>query len=120
MRPALALVPLLVALAAPAPAAEPAAVTFTVVNVEYQGTKLWLPGTLVVPAGAKVTIKLVNDVPSEPNQHGFAIPAYDVAEVVTRGEPKTVTFTATRKGVFPITCHLHPAHVGGQLVVLDE
>jgi plastocyanin len=41
-----------------------------------------------------------------------------VAEVVNRGETKTVTFTADRTGVFPTVCQLHPAHVGGQLVVL--
>lgn len=120
MRHFLATVPLLVALATPVVAAEPAALSFTVVNLEYEGTKIWTPGTLVVPKGAKVTIKLINNVPSEPNQHGFAIPAYNVAEVVTRGEPKTATFTADRAGVFPITCHLHPAHVGGELVVLDK
>lgn len=92
--------------------------SFTVVNVEYEGAKLWVPGTLVVPKGRKVKIKLINDVPSDPNQHGFAIPAYNVAEVVNRGEPKQVEFTADKPGVFPIICQLHPAHVGGQLVVL--
>jgi nitrosocyanin len=110
----------LVALAAPAAAAPPAAMSFTVVNVEYEGTKIWLPGTLVVPKGTHVTIKLVNNVPSDPNQHGFAIPAYNIAEVVTRGTPKTVEFTADKPGIFPITCHLHPAHVGGELVVLGQ
>ena len=30
----------------------------------------------------------------------------------------TVEFTAAKAGVFPIICQLHPAHVGGQLVVL--
>jgi nitrosocyanin len=121
MRRLVAAIPLLVALVAPAVAAdEPAALSFTVVNLEYEGTKIWTPGTLVVPKGAKVTIKLVNNVPSEPNQHGFAIPAYNIAEVVNRGEPKTVTFTADKPGVFPISCHLHPAHVGGELVVLDH
>ena len=59
-------------------------------------------------------------MPSEPNQHGFAIPAYKVAEVVNRGEPKQVEFTADQDGVFPIICQLHPAHVGGQLVVLPD
>ena len=66
----------------------------------------------------KVTVKLVNNVPSEPAQHGFAIPAYNVQEVVNRGEPKTVEFTADKAGVFPISCQLHPAHVAGQLVVV--
>ena len=92
--------------------------SFTVANVDYEGTKLWLPSTLVVKKGSKVKIKLINNVPSDPNQHGFAIPAYNVAEIVTRGEPKQVEFTADKEGVFPIICQLHPAHVGGQLVVL--
>jgi heme/copper-type cytochrome/quinol oxidase subunit 2 len=98
---------------------EPAPVSATIVNVEYEGTKIWLPGTIIVPKGAKVTLKLVNNVPSEPAQHGFAIPAYDIALAVDRGTLGTVEFTAARAGVFPITCHLHPAHVGGQLVVLE-
>lgn len=94
-------------------------VSVTLVNVDYEGTKMWLPGTVVVKKGSRVRIKLINNVPSEPN-HGFAIPAYGVAEVVNRGEPKQVEFTAGRDGVFPMICQLHPAHVGGQLVVLDD
>ena len=110
----------LLALGGPATAGPPVSMNFTVVNLEYEGTKIWLPGTLVVPKGAHVTIKLINNVPSEPSEHGFAIPGYNIAEVVKRGEPKTVEFTADKAGSFPITCHLHPAHVGGQLVVLGQ
>ena len=73
---------------------------------------------IAVPKGTKVTVKLVNNVPSEPARHGFAIPAYNIQEVVNRGEPKTVEFTADKAGVFPFNCQLHPAHVGGQLIVL--
>lgn len=98
--------------------ADAPAVSLTVVNMEYEGTKIWLPGTLVVKKGSKVTLKLINNVPSDPNQHGFSIPAYNIAEVVTRGEPKTVEFVADKEGVFPVNCQLHPAHVGGELVVL--
>ena len=105
-------------IAAPTVRAEEAAVNLTIVNIEYEGTKVWLPSTIAAKKGAKVTLKLVNNVPSDPSQHGFAIPDYKVAEIVNRGEPKTVTFTADRAGVFPIICQLHPAHVGGQLVVL--
>jgi len=94
-------------------------VSVTLVNVDYEGTKMWLPGTVVVKKGSRVRIKLINNVPSEPN-HGFAIPAYGVAEVVNRGEPKQVEFTASQDGVFPMICQLHPAHVGGQLVVLAD
>jgi heme/copper-type cytochrome/quinol oxidase subunit 2 len=98
--------------------AEDATMSFTVVNIEYEGTKVWTPATLVVKKGTLVKLKLINKVPSEPNQHGFAIPAYKIAEVVTRGEDKSIEFKADKDGVFPIICQLHPAHVGGELVVL--
>jgi nitrosocyanin len=103
---------------AEAPAAAPADVSQTLVAVEIDGSKFWLPGTLVAKKGQTVRLTLINKVPSDPNQHGFAIPAVGVAEVVDRGETKTVTFTADKEGVFPMICQLHPAHVGGQLVVL--
>lgn len=94
---------------------EPATATFTEVNVEYEGSKLWLPGTITVKKGTKVTIKLINNAPS--GQHGFSIPAFNVAEIVDKGDTKTVEFTADKAGIFPIICQLHPAHVGGQVVV---
>ncbi len=108
-----------VALFAGATAAEGPALSMTIVNVEYEGSKLWLPGTITVKKGTKVTLKLINNVPSEPSQHGFAIPDYGIAEIVNRGEPKTVAFVSDKAGIFPIICQLHPAHVGGQLVVLE-
>jgi nitrosocyanin len=90
----------------------------TIVNIEFEGTKVWVPSTLIVHKGDKVKLKLINNVKTDPNQHGFKIAALGVEAVVTRGEPKTVEFTADKDGVFPITCQLHPAHVGGQLLVL--
>ena len=107
-----------IALVARHAAAEDATMSFTVVNIEYEGSKVWTPGTLVVKKGTLVKVKLINNVASDPNQHGFAIPAYNIAEVVTRGEPKAIEFKADKEGIFPITCQLHPAHVGGELVVL--
>lgn len=92
---------------------------FTVVNIEYEGTKVWVPATLVVHKGDKVKIKLINNVKADPNQHGYAIPAFNVQSVVTRGEPANVEFTADKAGIFPISCQLHPAHIGGELVVLE-
>jgi len=94
-------------------------VSLTIVNIEYEGSKIWIPTTIVAHKGDKVTLKLVNNVPSDPSQHGFAIPDYKIAEIVDRGQPKTVEFTVDRAGTFPIICQLHPAHVGGQLVVLE-
>jgi plastocyanin len=91
--------------------------SFTVVAEKIGTTKFWLPSILVVNQGDKVKLKLVNDIEGEPNQHGFSIPAYNVTELVTRGTPVTVDFTADKPGVFPFICQVHPAHIGGQLVV---
>jgi plastocyanin len=99
------------------PAAEQ---SFTVVNVEYEGSKMFVPATLVVHQGDHVKIKVVNNIKADPNQHGFAIPDYKIEKVVTRGEPQEVEFDASQAGIFPIKCQLHPAHVGGQLVVLPK
>lgn len=92
---------------------------FTVVNVEYEGTKVFVPATLVVHKGDTVKIKVINNIKSEPPQHGFAIADFKIEEVVNRGETKEVQFTADKAGVFEIKCQLHPAHVHAQLVVLQ-
>ena len=104
--------------AAPAPAmVEPGTRSFTMVSIEDDGAKIWLPSVIAVEQGDKVKLTLKNLVPGTENQHGFTIPAYNITEVVTRGEPKTITFTADKAGVFPFFCQLHAAHVGGSLIV---
>jgi nitrosocyanin len=100
-----------------AAAEEPGTKAFNLVSVEVNDTKFWLPSTITVDQGDKVKLTLKNQVPGASNQHGFTIPAYNITEVVTRGTPKTITFVADKTGVFPYSCQLHPAHVGGQLVV---
>jgi nitrosocyanin len=92
---------------------------FTMVNIEYEGTKVFVPSVLVVHKGDTVKIKVINNIKSEPPNHGFAIPDFKIEEVVNRGETKTVEFTADKAGVFDIKCQLHPAHVHGQLIVLQ-
>ncbi len=105
--------------AAPAPAMEePGTRSFTLVSVEVDGAKIWLPSVIAVDQGDKVKLTLKNLVPGAENKHGFTIPAYNIAEVVTRGaEPTTVTFVADKPGVFPYFCQLHAAHIGGSLIV---
>jgi len=103
--------------AAAAPAEEPGTRSFTLVSVEVDGTKFWLPSAIAVEQGDKVKLTLINNVPGASNQHGFTIPAYNITEVVTRGVPKTITFTADKPGPFPYSCQLHPAHIGGSLIV---
>jgi nitrosocyanin len=104
--------------AAPAPASEePGTRSFTMVSIEADGAKIWLPSVIAVEQGDKVKLTLKNLVPGADNKHGFTIPAYNITEVVTRDEPKTVTFVADKAGVFQYFCQLHPAHIGGSLIV---
>jgi len=96
------------------------AADFTLVNIKYEGNNIWVPGPIVVTKGETVKIKAINNVKDDPAEHGLAIEAFGVKQVVNRGKAETVEFKADKAGIFPITCHLHPAHVGTQLVVLEK
>lgn len=98
----------------PAAAAE---VKLTVVNVETaQGVKIWVPESIVAKKGDKVELRLINKLDAE---HGYKIAAYGIEKVVPAQSAETLTFTADKAGIFPISCQLHPPHVAGQLVVLE-
>ncbi len=88
----------------------------TLVNYETDGVKQWLPGTIMAKKGDTVEITLINNVPS--GIHGFIIPDFGVKKEVAKGKKEVVTFKADKDGLFEMKCHLHPAHVGGQLLVL--
>jgi len=92
-------------------------VELTVVNIETpQGVKIWEPASVVAKKGDSVKLKLIN---RHADEHGYEIAAFGIKEVVEGNKTKDVTFTASKAGIFPIKCHLHPAHVVGQFVVLD-
>ena len=91
----------------------------TLVNIEFESSKIWVPGPVVVEQGDTVKIKVINNVKSEPAIHGLAIAAYGIEVVVNAGKPESIEFKADQAGIFPIRCHLHPTHVGTQLIVLE-
>lgn len=101
-------------------AIEPAAageVKLTVVNIETpQGVKIWVPESIFAKKGDTVELRLINKLDAE---HGYKIEAFGVEKVVAAQAAETVTFTADKAGVFPISCQLHPPHVAGQIVVLE-
>ncbi len=90
--------------------------TITLVNYETDGVKQWLPGTIIAKKGDDIEITLINNVPS--GVHGFFIPDFNVRKEVKKGVKEVVKFKADKEGLFSMKCHLHPAHVGGQLLVL--
>jgi nitrosocyanin len=101
--------------AAPADAGE---VNLTVVNIETpQGVKVWVPESIFANEGDTVTLRLINKLDQE---HGYKIEAFGIEKVVAAESAETVSFKADKDGIFPINCHLHPPHVAGQLVVLDD
>lgn len=92
--------------------------TFQEYAVETNGVKFWFPSNIIVKKGDTVKIKAISKIGGQNNIHGFAIDEFKVQELVTDKE-KEIEFTAAKAGIFPIRCHLHPAHVGGHLTVLD-
>ena len=93
----------------------PPAHEFTLVNVEANGVKVWLPSVIVVHPGEKVTLKLQNKLDAP---HGFAIDDYGAQVVLPASGNGEVTFTARKGGPSRFYCQLHPGHIGGQVVVM--
>jgi heme/copper-type cytochrome/quinol oxidase subunit 2 len=79
-----------------------------------ESANIWLPSTVVVSKGEEVKLKLRNVADKE---HGFSIDALNIKEVVKPGETKEISIKPTSEGVLRYYCHLHPGHVGGQLMV---
>jgi nitrosocyanin len=88
----------------------------TLVNYETDGVKQWLPGTIMAKKGDDIEITLINNAPS--GVHGFIIPAFNVRKEILKGKKQVVKFKADKEGLFEMKCHLHPTHVGGQILIL--
>jgi plastocyanin len=98
-----------------AAAAEPK--KFTLMNVVLDGTKIWLPSSLMVHQGDEVELTLINKLE---DPHGFKIAEVGIEEVVQPKAQTTVTFTASQPGAHSYICHIHPPHIGGQILVLSK
>ena len=97
--------------------ARAAEISLTIVNVvSPQDVKIWEPTSITAKKGDRVSLRLVN---KHTDEHGYEIAAFGVKEVVAGDRTASVSFVADKAGVFPIKCQLHPAHVVGQLVVLE-
>jgi nitrosocyanin len=92
--------------------------TFTIVAEQIGKSKFWIPSNIMVNQGDKVKLVLKNEIEGADITHGFNLPGYNITEVINRGVPKTVTFTADKPGIFRYNCQLHPAHIGGELLVI--
>ena len=89
---------------------------FTIINVIFDDTKVWLPSTLIVPVNETIELTLVNKL-DEP--HGFKIEAFGIETVIQPKSKTTVQFTPNQAGLYTYACQMHPPHIGGQLLVMD-
>ena len=96
-------------------AAEPK--KFTLINVVLDGTKIWLPSSLMVQQGDEVELTLINKLD---DPHGFKIEDFGIEEVVQPKAQMTVKFTASKTGAHSYICQLHPPHIGGDILVLSK
>ncbi|MBI3995227.1 MAG: cupredoxin domain-containing protein [Nitrospirae bacterium] len=87
---------------------------FTLVAMVEGGAKIWSPATLTISKGESVKLMLKNTTDAE---HGFSIDELNVKEVIPAGGTKEITVKADSAGALRYYCHLHKAHVGGQLLV---
>jgi hypothetical protein len=89
----------------------------TLVNYEIEGVKQWQPGNIAGYEGEMLELTLINKAKGP---HGFMIPSHGVTEVVKKNGKTKVVVKLKKEGIYPMKCHLHPAHIGGQLIVLDD
>jgi heme/copper-type cytochrome/quinol oxidase subunit 2 len=90
---------------------------FTLINVLLDGTKIWLPSSIIVQQGDAVELTLVNKLD---DPHGFEIKAFGIEQVVQPKSEMTVKFTASKAGAYSYICQMHPPHLGGQILVLSK
>lgn len=107
---------LVAALPAPAEQQEAKEPPIQMITTNVQGKNVYIPGTIVMVAGQPRTIQIFNTTDTP---HGFSITEAGVQEVLPPGEEHVVEVKALPAGVYRMFCHLHPAHRGGQLLVVE-
>jgi nitrosocyanin len=88
-------------------------------DVGGEGYDKFYPQSVVVLKGDKVKLVLNN---TDEMDHGFAIDAYGINQIVKAGQTITIDFVADKAGVFTFYCTVPcgPGHseMTGQLIVL--
>jgi hypothetical protein len=103
-------------------------------SIEVGNTKVWYPPTTIIDfkarPGRPLVLKVTNNSSAE---HGFlmtadaeqAAPTVLKAQLVLKpgeskyiGIPTSDLFYATQAATLIYKCHLHPAHIGGKLLMM--
>lgn len=88
------------------------------VSTNVQGKNVYIPSTVVVPAGKPVTLSIFNTTDTP---HGFWIRGLGIQTILMNGEETKVELPALEgHKIYKIECQLHPPHRHATLVVLGN
>jgi cytochrome c oxidase subunit 2 len=71
--------------------------TMTAKNYEFD------PGVITVKKGEKVRLIIT----ATDCEHDFKLDAFDINQVLKKGDPETIEFTATKAGTFEFKCSVY-------------
>ena len=71
--------------------------TMTAKNFEFD------PSTITVKKGEKVRLIIT----AADHDHGFKLDAFDIDQVLKKGDTETIEFTATKAGTFEFKCSVY-------------
>lgn len=77
------------------------------------------PDKIIVNQGDRVVIHIRNLESGGDDTHTLTIPGYGINKSLPPLSTETVSFTATKTGVFPFHCEFHKPWMRGELVVLS-
>jgi plastocyanin len=100
------------------PAAEGATTReFLMSSDAVEGSNRFHPATLHAFDGDAVVLRVTNRTGIV---HGFTVAGLGIQDTLEPGESKEYRIEAAPAGLYRYYCHLHPGHIGGQLVVLSR
>ena len=73
------------------------------------------PSLLIVKSGETVRVKMFN---ATDKPHGFSIDEFNVHENLQPND-NVIEFKAGKPGLYKIYCQYHPAHLTGQILVIN-
>lgn len=78
------------------------------------------PSTVTVHQGDHVVFHIRNLEGGGDDGHTFTLPAYGINKSLPPLSMNTVTFTASKAGIFPFFCEFHKPWMSGELIVLPK
>lgn len=78
----------------------------------------YVPSTLVVHRGDRVVLHIRNLEAGGDDGHTFTLPGYRINRTLSPLATITISFMASKSGTFPFYCEFHKPWMRGELVVL--